>query len=702
MTDDPFANLDEAIAVTSDDEDTVESGQGNSAEAEALRRKRGLSGSDVDSEPATVRREPPQGWSKWDAQCRFCRCGFEDTQAALDHEGQCQSEPVAQCRHCQHTHARRSDPESHLYTCDEFREARERERRNQRAHAHRGDTEPFSKMFIEGQPHEFAAYLKYDCADLDNPLRSYFGLRSLQGEHDFEDHGRLRTGAEIDGEEWAVEFGFKSCGIAPRDDPSFRLDEVREYLVYVYPNAYTSWAEAAQDARQRVYFRISPRWPDIETKEGVKSMSNPHDLEGYDVEVDGSNWDFEQYPSVLREALGALSDRQGFRYSGYTPICPEDFSETRLQGWSNITDAEYYVRVDRGETGRVHAFDGTLNRISMLLSGDREGYVKTVRDDRTCPGHYHTTTVGSQRAAELIGGHELAKEFKHYHMRNPDAVAGTELEHPKIGVSFQHSKHTDTLYWRDLDRLDRELDEGLLNVLSWSDLPTRADHQVFVADDYFEPTGSRRWRKLLPDRLPRIESQQDDDLFAVSSQMTGTDVDLVDTLLTDGGETSPKQLAEALGVHIDTVYRALKRLGPLVDHQYGSVQLASKHIAQEITGYVDSLRESVETGVEGLIDGLVRGDRYGGDENPWSLWMQRYGAEIRETEGADPDLLDVGFKPADFREARRMLTVGAANWAQVTGEKMRRFGFEFQPVIETVDGKTYAPEHFADALGKAG
>jgi hypothetical protein len=48
------------------------------------------------------------------------------------------------------------------------------------------------------------------------------------------------------------------------------------------------------------------------------------------------------------------------------------------------------------------------------------------------------------------------------------------------------------------------------------------------------------------------------------------------------------------------------------------------------------------------------------------------------------------------------LTIGAANWAEVTGEPIRRFGFEYQPEIETVDGKTYAPVHFADALGKAG
>jgi hypothetical protein len=114
-------------------------------------------------------------------------------------------------------------------------------------------------------------------------LRSYFGLRSLQGEHDFEEHGRLRTKTEIGGEDWAVEFGFKGCGLAPRDDPDFRLEEVREYLVYVYPSGYSSWSDAKDDARKRAYFRISPRCPDIETVEGSRSMSNPCNIEGYDV-----------------------------------------------------------------------------------------------------------------------------------------------------------------------------------------------------------------------------------------------------------------------------------------------------------------------------------------------------------------------------------------------------------------------------------
>ncbi|AUV80582.1 AsnC family protein [Salinigranum rubrum] len=507
---------------------------------------------------------------------------------------------------------------------------------------------------------------------------------------------------EIDGDEWAVEFGFKGCGIASRDDPSFRLDEVREYLVYVYPNAYSSWSDAKKEARKRAYFRISPRWPDIETIEGARSMSNPCDIEGYDIEMEGANWDFEQYPHVLQRALASLADKQGFRFNSPTTIHPKDFDPEATHPTSNIVDAELLVRVVDGKTGKVIAYDGIIHRISLLLSGDREGYAKTVRDDRECPGYYHTATIGSMRASELIGGHRLAKEIKHYHVQSPDAVEGTPLENPKICVSFQNSVHNETLYWDDLDQLERELDETLLNVLEWSDIPTRPDSQFYVADDYFEVEGSSRWRKLLRNRLPMIKEKQDAQVFGIASQMNETDAEIVDTLLTDGGTMSPKDLARAISVSIDTVYRALKRLGPLVEHTYGELQIASKYIAQEMVGYIDSIKDSIHEGLEGALDALFRAETYGERDDPWTRFLDRYGGSIRETEGADPDVLEFGFRPADFREARRLLLEGAARWAEVTGERIRRFGFEFAPVVKLVDGTMYAPKNFADALGKPG
>ncbi|QAU11667.1 Lrp/AsnC family transcriptional regulator [Halorubrum sp. BOL3-1] len=701
--DDLFGQLDEAEAVTGNQTDSIQS---SVEQTETNDRRECV---DISTE-STVSKESRRriGTSHYVARCRFCRCKFQQHRIATRHEGRCDVEPVAQCRYCGETHTRADDPDLHRKTCEAYERAEKRLDEESETETVDGETtetsgssdeDHFSRRFIDPQPHEFHGYLKWDCEDLDNPLRSYFGLRSLQGEHDFEQHGRLRTTAEIDGSEWNIEFGFKSCGLAPRDAANFQLEEVREYLVYVYPKGYESWGDAKSEARKRAYFRISPRWPDIETKDGVSSMSNPCDLEGYDVEVEGSYWDFEQYPSVLQQSLDALKTRQGFRFNSPTPIHPEDFTTDRIHSSSNIVDAELYVRVLRGETGEVIAYDGTLHEISLLLAGDREGYAKSVRDDRECPGHYHTATIDSRRAGELVGSHELAKEFKHYHMRNPDAVEGTALENPKIGASFQNSIHDETLYWDDLDTLVTELDEALLNVLNWSNIPTRPDSQMYVEDDYFEVTGSRRWRKILPDRLPRIEVKQDDQIFATAARMNETDTEVVETLLTDGGETSPKELAHSIGVHLDTVYRALKRLSPLVDHTYGEVQLGSKYIAQELTGYIDSVSDSIKSGLENALDGLTRAEAHGGDNDPWNRWLDRYGGEISRTEGAEPDELDIGFQPASLEEARRLLRNGATQWSKVTGEELRQFAFEFDPKVTLADGQVYAPRHFADALG---
>ncbi|MDB2248067.1 DUF7845 domain-containing protein [Halorubrum ezzemoulense] len=445
MTDpeDSFGQLDEAEAVTDDQTDSVQTSV-EQTEADALRADADTPANSTTSTESRRRTVAP----RYLARCRFCRCKFKQRHIAVRHEGRCDTEVISQCRYCHETHTRDNDPTHHLKTCEAYQRAEKRLAEQNKSdatdtdettEASESDDDQFARTYIDPQPHEFQAYLKWGCSDLDNPLRSYFGLVSLMKEHDFNKYGLLNTTTEIDGQEWNVDFKFEDSGIAPRNAANFELEEVKEYRIYVYPKGYDSYHDAKSEARKRVNFLISPRWPDIESKEGLKTMSNPHDLEGYDVAVTGSNWDFEQYPTVLQQGLSALATQQGFRFNSPSPIYPADFDEDRIHKSSNIVDAELYVRVLKGETGEVIAYDGTLHKISLLLAGDREGYAKSVRDDRNCPGHYHTATIGPRRAGELIGNHELAKEFKHYHVRNPDAVEGTALENPKIGVSFQPS-----------------------------------------------------------------------------------------------------------------------------------------------------------------------------------------------------------------------------------------------------------------------
>jgi len=676
-----FSALDDAELVTSNDEDTVASAVDNGYEP----------GSTIDDGSEDVEFEMPE----FVAVCRYCQTSFDTEADALEHEWNCDLEPTGECRFCGGTHIRKDVREDHFYGCSEAEEHERKLKRGARARTMRGQDSKTAvsglRKFLLPQPHEFSAYLKW--AD---SLSTYFGLVSLYKMHDFEEYGNLRAGIEFGGEEWNVEFGYAdNPGLATPDDSTdlgrwdWRLDDVPEFLIRVYPAAYQSFKDAKDENRKRAYFRVRPRWPGITSKSG-KNIPNPHNILGVDVETRGSYFEFDQYPTVLFEALRELRERQEeFGWNSFTGVDYQALHPDEIHESSNITDAELYVRAKKGETGRVFALDGTLHRISLILGRERSGYSKTVRDDRECAGYYHTATICAMRAAEVVGGHDLPKEFKHYHMKNPEAVAGTELENPKIGVSYQNSLFDDTLRFSDVDQLHKELEEGLLNVLNWSDLPVTPDHQKYVADDYFKVDGEARMVKVIDNPLPRIAQQQDDEIrmFATAANLYETDVAITDELVTDGGHISPAELAERIGVHIDTVYRALKRLGDLVIHDYGSVELASKHIAEGIVEHIESARRSVTATLEEATDDIIRADTYGDGNGPWERWLRNYVRDRKERDDGR-ELLELA-PQATREEVKRILRTGAAKWAEVTGNDWRQFVREFDVVGEAYD--TSAP-----------
>ncbi|MCU4971153.1 Lrp/AsnC family transcriptional regulator [Halobacteria archaeon AArc-m2/3/4] len=699
---DEFAFLDKATPIHSDSDDPVRS-KINQHEADESRSAVGTTGADqfVSETSAIPLRDGVV------SQCRYCQERFRtDTD---DENHSCPKQPVASCRYCKEEHFSRDAADNHLYHCEPFRRARAKEHKQQRVHAMHGQGDPQPGRFIDPWYHELRAYVKYDCSDKPSPLKSYSGFSDLQKEHDFEQYGNLQLEMRgdfngIKSDDLTVEFGFKGSGIAPSEDPDFKLEEVREYQIYIYPGEYEDYSEAADNGRQRAHFLIRPRWPGIASESGSE-IPNPHDITGFDIEFTGSNIPFTTYPELLHSAVTRLKGRQGFRWEGPTYLRPNDFHPENIHKSSNIVDAELYVRVKKEYTRRVYAIDGTLHRISLLLSDERRGYTKSIRDDRECPGYYHTATIGPDRISEMIPGHEWPREHKHYHVKHPKAIEGGPLNQPKISVSLQSSLVAKTPKWSQLDILERELDEALLNVLKWSDIPIRQDNQVYVEDDYFKATASQRFRKLLHGQLPRIETMQDREVkqLVVAGTTTETDVQLLETLLTDGGNHSPASLAEKIDCALSTVYKSIDRLGELVNHRYNDVQLTSQYIAQQIVRHLDAVKQSINTDLETAVDELVRAEEFADPQgaDPWSLWLQNWVENIREnTDG--PDELILGFEPADVSEARRIIREGAGKWAQVTGKDRVDFGHEFVPVVQTRSGEVWSPSQWNFLPGLAG
>lgn len=536
---------------------------------------------------------------------------------------------------------------------------------------------------LEPAHHEFKAYLKYDFGDEPGDMTPYFGLNSLQKEHDFGEDGALNRRFETeDGEEWLLEFSFKKSGLKPWDHPEFRLSNVREYLIKVWPAGYEDYS----DALRSITFQLSPRWPDLESIGDSKNPSNPHDLVGIDLEADGSGIPFRRYPRIFHQAMRTLRDAQGERFDSPTYIEPAKVAPSNLHHSSNVTDAALEARINDDYAGPIYAIDGPIHRLSLLLADDRSGYASTTRDDRERAGHYHSATIGTMRAGEFISTHEIAKEVKLYHMRHPDVQEGP-TEDPKLSVSFQHSKNDETLYFHELDSLEKELDEVLLSVLNIADLPLTPDHQVYTEDEVFDASGSRRLRKVVGDEvLPRLEMEQEAAVETVIQNASTVDAEIWEELVTDGGEVAPKDLAERLGRNLDHVYRRLQKMSDALKREYGKVSFASRYVAQNVWKRIDQVQRAVQANIEGAVGELMDVHQLADDSTWWGRLRNQYGAKMEEREGEDWGKynLEVEYEATDRKEAAEIAQHFAHAYPKT--DNVQDFLREVVIRIPTIDG----------------
>lgn len=308
---------------------------------------------------------------------------------------------------------------------------------------------------ISPAPHEVGGNLIFT----DDDLAPYFALDAV-----VKDAGGSRTAEfEYDGERFEATLSYQQSGLAPRDDPGFQLESVREYRIHVV---------ADDDLGERkANYQVAPRWPDMETTDG-DPVETP-DITGVNVQIQGSKLRLDAYPELLRRAADALDVNPGYFQ--------------RIHGYSNIYTYEEYVRINRDKSEKVVGMNGPLRRIFEYVGGAGE-FRELREDDRGIEGYHHRVKLDSKGAETLLSGHSLGKKIKHYHPKyaRSDADGDDALAHPKMGVTYQ-SNLTDegAVRWRDRDDLRREVEETLLNVLAWSGLPTRADGEVYVGDAYF-------------------------------------------------------------------------------------------------------------------------------------------------------------------------------------------------------------------------
>lgn len=477
-------------------------------------------------------------------------------------------------------------------------------------------------------PHEFHANLLYNSDGLapffacDSEVKRAEGSKAVQFSHD--------------GEQWRARLSYQSSNIVhpggeTPQGTDWQLQQMREYRIKI-------WRDPAEDPHKQQDFtaHVAPRW---EGMKGERDDGNHVDIpvpdgfrEGVNVRVKGSNIAFDRYVTLLRLAATRLG------INGRYFEEPHEFS--------NIQDAERYVRVRDDASGCVHARDGPIASMGHLLESDRQGYRKVVQNDdnergENLPGYYHTVTLDERRIREAFPDHRLPKEVKHYYAKEALTLPDDHpLAHPKVGASLQVSLLDDdeTVRYRDLNRLRRELDQTVLSVLADAGLDVAPSNGKgpFVPDSYFSPELDHSGPNPVTLDLTRVRQSQESVVVRhVADGLSPTQWEALETLVTDGGDVSPADIADQHDRHVGSVRRALREMEDLVHREYAEVSLRSDYVAELVHDAVSEAREATQRAVETVGSAMEAAERGMGETmSAFIAWASRHGVDVNDARDA--------------------------------------------------------------------
>jgi len=510
--------------------------------------------------------------------------------------------------------------------------------------------------FVECAPHEGRLHLIFEEYELD----PYFACDSIRKDHSgWKTEGKPTATMQFDGDRWALCYDYDEGGLDPRDHKDYHLQSAPEFKFYLVAKDGLYDGERA-DKSQRIRggtITVRPRWPDLKSNgkpvRGVPNLGKPY----IDCEIQVSNINHELYHQLVKEVMGAFGIAQKYFRE------PHDMS--------NWLDTAVYVRISRSLSGPVHAADGPIARTHQLLEGDREGFRKHTEDHRKIPGYYVSTQISDNRAADLIKGHILGKEIKHYYPKNPKHFDPDHpLYHPKLEISYQTAATDKTVYWSDTQDLIRELEETLLNTLEWSELSVLGG-EPFVKDEYFTAEhGDRRSRKLSDCPLPKIEDAQENAVMSLWGAAKQSDKDLIGTLLTDGGSMSPKEAADKTGYSYRTIRECIKRCQSVIRHTYDELQIDSKHQRDLLLKRVRSAEESFRGTIEDAV--LTTADAVKNKStSAWSRIRRRYNITVNNDPKRELSrkIVNIGYQPSSRRELERVIRAVRVAYRQTSQDK---------------------------------
>ncbi|AGB17368.1 hypothetical protein Halru_2797 [Halovivax ruber XH-70] len=442
--------------------------------------------------------------------------------------------------------------------------------------------------------------------------------------------GYLEFTTEIDGEPWFIKVKYSKSGFAPAEsDP---IDAPRLY----------EWDIIGRGpGESKSTYNISPRFTDMRHWETGEPVNLPWEnqfgeTEGVDVEYKPSNVTPERALELLPEFFQAIFAEAG------EPVYREYFREPPHPEYSREWAHERYVRARREWAERM-AQSGVLQKITHHLA-DTEGVKMTLDiDNEEVVNHQNRLTLPPSAVSELFPGHSYGRKFEIYLLADPDAVSKDHPSyHPKVEVLVNQSFNDgESWAWAERQKVVEEIEETLMNFLAWEDIPLNPDGSgVYVADDHFAAETREKPVEIYQDPTPGLEAKSDHLLVTTLREMGDTAEEVAGTIATDGGQRVG-DLADTLGKHPATIYRAIQELGELVELDSGHVSYRARKFQEEIRALVESAEYAIESTADRLQQVMHLAEHVA-DVSPFQQWVAEYGAEMRyDDKTGDPETLRI-------------------------------------------------------------
>jgi hypothetical protein len=235
-------------------------------------------------------------------------------------------------------------------------------------------------------------------------------------------------------------------------------------------------------------------------------------------------------------------------------------------------------------------------------------------DNEGVRGYYGKVKFDSKAAESLITGHDHGKQIKHYHPKYVRDNPTDPLYHPKVGIALIE----DTIAWTDRHDLITEIDELLINSLSWSGIETTAGNS-FVADDHFDNSDTTHDIELLQNPLDKMKKNQQSylDGLSVKPDLNESDRQVLEIL--SEGKDSIGDIVDNTEFNQRTVYRVINRLEDILTLDNGCIEFTSEYLQSGISGLMSEARSRIES--------------VSNTTNPFQEWAKANGVDISEKDG---------------------------------------------------------------------